>query len=77
MSLNASRWDSRANLFASSYEEAIDKYEAVMKTEPNVPFYTNLAKERICFSLVKVRQKQQRPLNAAFMDPFTGWPTCT
>lgn len=25
-----------------------------MKTEPNVPYYTNLAKERVCFSLVKV-----------------------
>lgn len=34
-----------------------------MKTEPNVPFYTNLAKERICFSLVKVGGNE---------DAFTG-----
>ncbi|XP_026209025.1 dnaJ homolog subfamily C member 3b [Anabas testudineus] len=37
------------------YQEAIDKYESVIKTEPNVPFYTNLAKERICFCLVKIK----------------------
>uniref|UniRef100_A0A8C4I9Y7 DnaJ homolog subfamily C member 3 n=1 Tax=Dicentrarchus labrax TaxID=13489 RepID=A0A8C4I9Y7_DICLA len=37
------------------YQEAIDKYESVMKTEPNVPYYTNLAKERICFCFVKVK----------------------
>uniref|UniRef100_A0A672ZLX2 DnaJ homolog subfamily C member 3-like n=1 Tax=Sphaeramia orbicularis TaxID=375764 RepID=A0A672ZLX2_9TELE len=37
------------------YQEAIDKYESVMKTEPSVQFYTNLAKERICFCLVKVK----------------------
>lgn len=36
------------------YEEAIDKYESVMKTETTVPYYTNLAKERICHCLVKV-----------------------
>uniref|UniRef100_A0A674BJH5 DnaJ (Hsp40) homolog, subfamily C, member 3b n=1 Tax=Salmo trutta TaxID=8032 RepID=A0A674BJH5_SALTR len=35
------------------YQEAIDKYESVMRTEPNVPYYTNKAKERICFCLVK------------------------
>ena len=43
------------SLLAIRYQEAIDKYESVMKTEPNVPHYTNLAKERICFCLVKVR----------------------
>lgn len=37
------------------HQEAIDKYESVMKTEPNVQFYTNLAKERICFCLVKLQ----------------------
>ncbi|XP_068611868.1 dnaJ homolog subfamily C member 3b [Brachionichthys hirsutus] len=36
------------------HEEAIDKYESVMKTEPNAPYYTNLAKERICHCLVKI-----------------------
>lgn len=41
------------------YEEAIDKYESVMKTEPNVAYYTNLAKERICFCLVKVGQRMR------------------
>uniref|UniRef100_A0A4W5KP54 DnaJ (Hsp40) homolog, subfamily C, member 3b n=1 Tax=Hucho hucho TaxID=62062 RepID=A0A4W5KP54_9TELE len=35
------------------YQEAIDKYESVMRTEPNVPYYTNKARERICFCLVK------------------------
>uniref|UniRef100_A0A671USC4 DnaJ (Hsp40) homolog, subfamily C, member 3b n=1 Tax=Sparus aurata TaxID=8175 RepID=A0A671USC4_SPAAU len=33
------------------YQEAIDKYESVMKTEPNVLYYTNLAKERISSNL--------------------------
>lgn len=53
-----------------------------MKTEPNVPFYTSLAKERICFSLVKVSRSSKdlcvvgRP-NAALVDPLIGWPTCT
>lgn len=47
--------------FATSYQEAIDKYESVMKTEPNVPFYSNLAKERICFSLVKVSGGRENP----------------
>uniref|UniRef100_A0A674PET7 DnaJ (Hsp40) homolog, subfamily C, member 3b n=1 Tax=Takifugu rubripes TaxID=31033 RepID=A0A674PET7_TAKRU len=44
---------------AESYQEALDKYEAVMKTEPNVPYYTNLAKERICFSLVKMKSTHE------------------
>lgn len=72
-------------MLAISYQEALDKYESVMKTEPNVPYYTNLAKERICFSLVKVSGGNNGsvglvPLNgtkAAFMDPFClfdmGW----
>ncbi|XP_037539667.1 dnaJ homolog subfamily C member 3b [Nematolebias whitei] len=37
------------------YQESIEKYESVMKTEPSIPFYTNLAKERICFCLVKLQ----------------------
>ncbi|XP_038126260.1 dnaJ homolog subfamily C member 3b [Cyprinodon tularosa] len=37
------------------YQEAIDKYESVMKTEPNVQSYINRAKERICFCLVKLQ----------------------
>uniref|UniRef100_A0A7N8WU37 DnaJ (Hsp40) homolog, subfamily C, member 3b n=1 Tax=Mastacembelus armatus TaxID=205130 RepID=A0A7N8WU37_9TELE len=41
------------------YQEAIDKYESVMKTESNVPFYTNLAKERICYCLVKIKLAQE------------------
>lgn len=36
------------------FQEAIDKYESSMKTEPNVPFYTTKAKERICHCLVQV-----------------------
>lgn len=35
------------------FHQAIEKYESVMKTEPNVMFYTNLAKEKICFCLVQ------------------------
>ncbi|KAG8000640.1 DnaJ-like protein subfamily C member 3 [Nibea albiflora] len=30
------------------YEEAVSKYEAVMKTEPNVHYFSLFAKERIC-----------------------------
>ncbi|KAM9718191.1 dnaJ homolog subfamily C member 3b [Menidia menidia] len=41
------------------HQEAIEKYEAAMKTEPNVLFYTNLAKERICFCLVKLKQAEE------------------
>lgn len=44
------------------YQEAIDKYDSVMKTEPNVLYYTNLAKERICYCLVKVRDGPHPPL---------------
>lgn len=44
-------------LFTFRYQEAIKKYESVMKTEPDVQYYTNLAKERICFCLVKVRER--------------------
>ncbi|KAM3842431.1 dnaJ homolog subfamily C member 3b [Diretmus argenteus] len=40
------------------YQEAIDKYESVMRTESTVPYYTNLAKERICFCLVKINNPQ-------------------
>ncbi|XP_029310656.1 dnaJ homolog subfamily C member 3b [Cottoperca gobio] len=36
------------------YQEAINKYQSVMKSEPNIPYYTNLAKEKICFCLVKI-----------------------
>ncbi|KAG5852059.1 hypothetical protein ANANG_G00058410 [Anguilla anguilla] len=53
------------------YQEAMEKYESVMKTEPNIPFYTNKAKERICFCLVKgfggggcvLRGPPERPRN--------------
>lgn len=38
------------------YEDAVSKYEAVMKTEPNVQHFTVLAKERICHALAQVRQ---------------------
>lgn len=40
---------------ALRYQDAIEKYESAMKTEPNVAYYSNLAKERICYCLVKVR----------------------
>lgn len=45
-------------MFSLRYQDAIDKYESVMKTEPTVPYYTNLAKERTCFCLVKVRERE-------------------
>lgn len=37
------------------YEDAVNKYEAVMKTEPNVQHFSVLAKERICHALTQVR----------------------
>ena len=37
------------------YEEAVSKYEAVMKTEPKVHHFSVLAKERICHALAQVR----------------------
>ncbi|KAF4801544.1 DnaJ subfamily C member 3 [Turdus rufiventris] len=38
------------------YEDAISKYESVMKTEPEVPIYSTRAKERICHCLSKNQQ---------------------
>uniref|UniRef100_A0A3P9N1J9 DnaJ homolog subfamily C member 3 n=1 Tax=Poecilia reticulata TaxID=8081 RepID=A0A3P9N1J9_POERE len=38
------------------FEEAVSKYEAVMKTEPNVPQFSALAKERICHALSQAQQ---------------------
>ncbi|XP_030641893.1 dnaJ homolog subfamily C [Chanos chanos] len=38
------------------YGEAVSKYESVMKTEPNVPQYTQQAKERICHCLAQDSQ---------------------
>lgn len=41
-------------LNVNRYQEATEKYEAVMKMETNVPVYTTRAKERICHCLSKV-----------------------
>lgn len=41
------------------YQEAIEKYESAMRTEPNIPFYTNKAKERICYCLVKNKNAEK------------------
>ncbi|XP_030636053.1 dnaJ homolog subfamily C member 3b [Chanos chanos] len=41
------------------YQEAMEKYESAMKTEPNVPFYTSKAKERICYCLVKSNRAEE------------------
>ncbi|XP_062850276.1 dnaJ homolog subfamily C member 3b [Trichomycterus rosablanca] len=52
--------DSAEALIAEQqYQDAIEKYESVMRTEPNVLFYTSKAKERICFCLVKNNQGQE------------------
>uniref|UniRef100_A0A1W7RHV6 DnaJ homolog subfamily C member 3 n=1 Tax=Agkistrodon contortrix contortrix TaxID=8713 RepID=A0A1W7RHV6_AGKCO len=41
------------------YQEATEKYEAVMKMETNVPVYTTRAKERICHCLSKNQQSTE------------------
>ncbi|XP_036380483.1 dnaJ homolog subfamily C member 3-like [Megalops cyprinoides] len=41
------------------YQQAIEKYESIMKTEPSVPYYTNRAKERICHCLVKNQRTRE------------------
>lgn len=41
------------------YEEAVSKYEAVMKTEPNVHHFTLLAQQRICHALVQGQQSNR------------------
>ncbi|KAL2081653.1 hypothetical protein ACEWY4_023506 [Coilia grayii] len=41
------------------YGDAVSKYEAVMKTEPDVPQYVQQAKERICHCLSKDQQGAQ------------------
>ncbi|NXW34170.1 DNJC3 protein, partial [Phaetusa simplex] len=57
------------------YEDAISKYDSVMKTEPEVPVYATRAKERICHCLSKqateaikvcteVLQKKKKNVNA-------------
>uniref|UniRef100_A0A8V5G2I2 DnaJ homolog subfamily C member 3 n=1 Tax=Melopsittacus undulatus TaxID=13146 RepID=A0A8V5G2I2_MELUD len=38
------------------YQDAINKYESVMKTEPDVPVYATRAKERICHCLSKAAE---------------------
>ncbi|XP_048834795.1 dnaJ homolog subfamily C member 3a isoform X1 [Brienomyrus brachyistius] len=38
------------------YEDAVSKYESVMKTEPDVRHYTHLASERICHCLSQNQQ---------------------
>uniref|UniRef100_A0AAQ4QQW7 DnaJ homolog subfamily C member 3 n=1 Tax=Gasterosteus aculeatus aculeatus TaxID=481459 RepID=A0AAQ4QQW7_GASAC len=49
------------------YEDAVSKYEAVMKTEPNVPRLSLLAKERMCHALAKVRPlAATMPCNKSF-----------
>lgn len=51
----------------SRYEDAVSKYEAVMKTEPNVPRLSLLAKERMCHALAKVRPlAATMPCNKSF-----------
>ncbi|XP_007441083.3 dnaJ homolog subfamily C member 3, partial [Python bivittatus] len=41
------------------YQEATEKYEAVIKMETNVPVYTTRAKERICHCLSKNQQSTE------------------
>nr|XP_060625469.1 dnaJ homolog subfamily C member 3 [Anolis sagrei ordinatus] len=41
------------------YQDAIDKYETVMKTDTQVPVYTTRAKERICYCLSKNQQSTE------------------
>ncbi|XP_041926221.1 dnaJ homolog subfamily C member 3b [Alosa sapidissima] len=41
------------------FQEAADKYELVMKTEPTVQFYTSKAKERICHCLVQIKRSRE------------------
>uniref|UniRef100_A0A670JA36 J domain-containing protein n=1 Tax=Podarcis muralis TaxID=64176 RepID=A0A670JA36_PODMU len=41
------------------YEDAIEKYKAAMKTEPNVEIYTSKAKGRICHCLSKSKQPHE------------------
>lgn len=50
------------------YEDAVSKYEAVMKTEPNVYHFSLLAKERICHALAQVR-----PLSPAMRIVTHSW----
>uniref|UniRef100_A0A803U190 J domain-containing protein n=1 Tax=Anolis carolinensis TaxID=28377 RepID=A0A803U190_ANOCA len=44
---------------AHRYEDAIEKYKAAMKTEPNVEIYTSKAKGRICHCLSKNKQPRE------------------
>ncbi|XP_037095751.1 dnaJ homolog subfamily C member 3a [Syngnathus acus] len=44
------------------YEEAVSKFEAVMKTEPNVPHFIMLANERICHALTHGQQQPDRAI---------------
>uniref|UniRef100_A0A8C6LUD9 DnaJ homolog subfamily C member 3 n=1 Tax=Nothobranchius furzeri TaxID=105023 RepID=A0A8C6LUD9_NOTFU len=44
------------------YEEAVSKYQSVMKTEPNVPQFSLLAMERICHALTQDQQANRAVL---------------
>ncbi|KAJ3585167.1 hypothetical protein NHX12_013888 [Muraenolepis orangiensis] len=60
---------------AERFEEAMEKYSSVMKTESQVSFYSDLAKARICFCLVKLGESQEAVLvcsEAHEMDPHNA-----
>ncbi|TNN04239.1 dnaJ homolog subfamily C member 3a [Takifugu flavidus] len=54
--LNKQILSAEALIQEQRYEDAVNKYEAVMKTEPDVHHFTVLAKERICHALTQGQQ---------------------
>uniref|UniRef100_A0A3P8V7N6 DnaJ homolog subfamily C member 3 n=1 Tax=Cynoglossus semilaevis TaxID=244447 RepID=A0A3P8V7N6_CYNSE len=51
--LNKQIQSAEALIQEQRYEDAVNKYEDVMKTEPNVQHFSALAKERICHALTQ------------------------
>ncbi|XP_008326486.1 dnaJ homolog subfamily C [Cynoglossus semilaevis] len=54
--LNKQIQSAEALIQEQRYEDAVNKYEDVMKTEPNVQHFSALAKERICHALTQSQQ---------------------
>ncbi|XP_078514087.1 dnaJ homolog subfamily C member 3 [Lissotriton helveticus] len=54
--LNKQILSAEALIQGGSYMDAISKYESITKIEPNIPYYSELVKERVCHCLSKNQQ---------------------
>ncbi|KAG7256372.1 hypothetical protein CRUP_002034 [Coryphaenoides rupestris] len=62
--LNKQIQSAEALIQEQRYNEAVSKYEVVMKTEPNVPQFSHHAKERICHALAQAEPENANALKS-------------